>query len=157
MTSILEILLLIAGTITLLSFIYSSFWSFSIRKALYEKIYRQRALWTGSFAAYGALEIALIVYFPNLIGSTATDIIWLILGSALLFIMTAWISSTIKVVVSLDPFHKNLMKWRQSQKLVWVVSSIIVAINTLPAFVLLGTIKYVPIFTILENIQFLST
>jgi hypothetical protein len=154
MISTLEVLLLLVGGIALLSFAYSSFWSFSIRKALYGKIYRQRALWTGSFAAYSALEIALIVYFPYVTGLLAVDIVWLVLGSAILFILIAWISSTVKVVISLDPFHRNLMKWRQSEKLVWLVSGIIVAMNVVPALVLLGYKNYVPSFALLDNVQF---
>lgn len=153
MISTLEILVLLVGSITLLAFAYSSFWSFSIRKVLYGKIYRKRALWTGSFATYSALEIALIVYFPNVIGSFAVDIAWLFIGSALLFILTAWISSTVKVVISLDPFHRNRMKWRQSEKFVWLISVIIVAMNLVPTLFLLGYINYVPIFALLDNVQ----
>jgi hypothetical protein len=153
MISPLEILVLLVGSVTLLALVYSSFWSFSIRKVLYGKIYRKRALWTGSFATYSALEIALIVYFPYVIGSFAVNIAWLFIGSALLFILTAWISSTVKVVISLDPFHRNRMKWRQSEKFVWLISVIIVAINVVPTLFLLGYINYVPGFALLDNVQ----
>jgi hypothetical protein len=104
---------------------------------------RKRALWTGSFAAYSALEIAFIVYFPYVVGSFVINIAWLVVGSALLFVLIAWISSTVKVVMSLDPFHRNRMKWRQSEKWVWLVSGIIVAMNGFSALVLLGYINYV--------------
>jgi hypothetical protein len=154
MSSTLDVLILLVGGITLLSLAYCSFWSFSIRKALYGKIYRNRALWTGSFATYSALEIALIVYFPSVIGSFAVDIAWLFLGSAILFFLTAWLSSTVKVVISLDPFHRNRMKWRQAEKLVWFASVIIVAINVIPTLNMLGYVNYVPTFTLLYNAQF---
>ena len=153
MISTLEILLLFVGTATVLAFAYSSFWSFSIRKALFEKIYRKRALWTGSFATYSALEIALIVYFPYIVGTLVINIAWLVIGSALLFILTAWISSTLKVVISIDPFHRNRMKWRQTEKIVWLVSAIIVAMNVPPALNLLGYINYAPSFEFLDTLQ----
>ena len=153
MISTLEILLLLIGTATLLALAYSSFWAFSIRKALYQKTYRQRALWTGIFATYSAIEIALIIYFPYITGSLAINIAFLILGSALLLILTAWISSTIKVVISLDPFHKNRLKWLQTKKLVWLISAIIVAINIAPALHLLGYINFAPNFTFLNTLQ----
>ena len=124
---------------------YCSFWSFSIRKAVFGKIYRQRALWTGSFAVYSALEIALIVCFPYVTGLLFVEIAWLVLGSALLFVLIAWISTTVKVVVTLDPFHRNLMKWRQMEKLVWVVSGIIVAMNVASALYVLGYMNYIPV------------
>jgi len=153
MISTLEILILFVGGITLISLAYSSFWSFAIRKALYGKIYRKRALWTGSFATYSALEIALIVYLPNVVGSLVVDLTWLVVGSALLFILTAWISSTVKVVISLDPFHRNRMKWSQSEKFVWLISAIIVAMNILPALIMLGYVNYVSAFSILDYVQ----
>ena len=154
MISTLEILLLFVGSATLFALAYSSFWAFSIRNALFEKIYRKRALWTGSFAAYSALEIAFIVYFPYVVGSFAINIAWLVVGSALLFVLIAWISSTVKVVVSLDPFHRNRMKWRQTEKWVWLVSVIIVAMNGFSALVLLGYINYVPGFAFLDILQY---
>ena len=153
MISTLEILLLLIGTVTGLALTYSSFWAFSVRKALYEKTYRQRALWTGAFATYSAIEIALIVYFPYIVSSLAINIAWLILGSALLLILTAWISSNIKVVVSLDPFHKNRMKWLQTKKIVWLISVLIVAMNTAPALYLLGYMDYAPILSFINTLQ----
>jgi hypothetical protein len=153
MISTLEILLLLIGTATVLALTYSSFWAFSIRKALYEKTYRQRALWTSIFATYSALEVALIIYFPYIAGSLAINIAFLILGSALLLILTAWTSSTIKVVISLDPFHKNRMKWLQTKNLVWLISAIIVAINIAPALQLLGYLNYGPNMTFLNTLQ----
>jgi hypothetical protein len=153
MISTLEIILLLIGTATVLALAYSSFWAFSIRKALYEKTYRQRALWTGAFATYSALEIALIVYFPHIIGSLAINLAWLILGSVLLLILTVWASSNIKVVVSLDPYHKNRMKWLQTKKIVWLISILIVAMNIVPALYLLGYINYAPIFTFINTLQ----
>lgn len=153
MISTLEILLLLVGTAALLALAYSSFWAFSIRKALYEKTYRQRALWTGAFAAYSAVEIALIVYFPYIVGSLAINIAWLILGSVLLLVLTVWASSNIKVVVSLDPFHKNRMKWLQAKKIVWLISFLIAAMNIAPALYLLGYINYAFILEFLNTLQ----
>ena len=153
MISTLEILLLLIGTATVLALAYSSFWAFSIRKALYERTYRQRALWTGAFATYSALEIALIVYFPYILGSLTIDILWLILGSALLLILTVWASSNVKVVISLDPFHKNRLKWLQTKKIVWLISVLIVVMNVPSALYLLGYIDYTPIFGFLNTLQ----
>jgi hypothetical protein len=151
--STLEILVLVVGSATLLALAYSSFWAFSIRKVLFEKIYRKRALWTGCFATYSGLEIALIVYLPYIAGSLAINIAWIVLGSALLLILTAWTSSTIKVVQSLDPFHRNRMKWRQSEKLVWLFSAIIVALNIFPALSMFGYVNYASALTLLGNLQ----
>jgi len=138
MISTLEILLLIVGGAVLVSFLYSAFWSFSIAKALFGKIYRNRALWTGIFAAYSAVEIGVIVYLPKLLGIEAVYLAWLVLGSALLLILTAWVSSTINVVVALDPFQRHLMKWHKLNKIVWIVSGIIVVMSFAPSSVFLG-------------------
>jgi hypothetical protein len=99
------------------------------------------------------LEIAFIVYFPYVTGLLAVDIAWLVLGSALLFILIAWIASTVRVVVSIDPFRRNLMKWRQSEKFVWLVSGVIVAINVLSALVLLGYVNYARSLVLVDYVQ----
>ncbi len=136
--STLEVILFIVGGGVLVSLGYSSFWSFSIRRVLYERIYRSRALWTGIFAAYSACEIFVIVYLPNVVGYFGVNVVWLILGSALLFILTAWISSTVKVVVALDPLNRNRMNWQQGKGLLWIFSTAIVAMNVPSALNLFG-------------------
>ena len=141
MISTLEILLLIVGTVVLVSLLYSAYWSFSIAKVLYGKIYRIRALWTGLFAAYSAIEIGVIVYLPNFLGTDTVNLVWLVLGSALLFILTAWVSSTINVVVALDPFHRNRLKWHELGKIVWIISGIIVFMNLIPGSVFLDWVQ----------------
>ncbi len=128
----------IAGSAIFVSLAYSAFWSFSIRKALFERIYRERALWTGAFAAYTAIEILVMVFFPSIFGTFAADFTWLVLGSVLLFVLTAWVSSTIRVVVARDPFNRNRLKWRQAEKLVWIASAVFVALNLVPVFNWLG-------------------
>jgi hypothetical protein len=153
MISTLELVIYVVGGITLVSLAYSSFWAFAIRKALYGQIYRRRALWTGGFATYSALEIALIVYMPRVVGSLIVDLTWLVVGSVLLFILAAWVSSTVNVVISLDPFHRNRLKWNQAKKFVWVISGIIAAMNVLPALIMVGLVAYVPAFAILNYAQ----
>ena len=45
------------------------------------------------------------------------------------------------------------MKWRQAEKIVWLVSAIIVAMNVPTALYLLGYINYAPGFVFLDTLQ----
>lgn len=102
-------------------FAYSAYWSFEVRSALFNRLYRDRALWAATAASF----FALLVLSNILIGGLDPTNFYLSIalfsigyaGAALTF---AWIDTTVRVAIRADPLRRNTLHWAGLRKFIWV-------------------------------------
>ena len=96
--------------------VYAMFRALTLRRALVDRQYRDRAFWT----AVGVLSVFLFLgatFVDGIFGQTPTtwegiiveDVIW---GAAFL-VLFGWIASNINVAVSADYFNRDALGWRK--------------------------------------------
>ena len=102
------------------------FRALTLRRALVDRQYRDRAFWT----AIGVLSVFLFVgasYIDSIFGQTPTtwegviveDAIW---GAAFL-VLFGWIASNINVAISADYFNRDALGWRKGG---WIVALVFI-------------------------------
>ncbi|MFI5420236.1 MAG: hypothetical protein ACHQ1H_04655, partial [Nitrososphaerales archaeon] len=99
-----------------------------IGKALVSPIFRKRAYWTAILMLSGAIS-SLTVFFPT----TSVPIINFLLALpffAVLFVILAFVDSTIAATKELDFFHRDTLRWSKFRILLYVIliAGIIIAL-----------------------------
>lgn len=105
---------LVGAAIPAALFLYSSYWSFAVRRALIDRTYRYHA------ASLGAITL---VFASNLVVPPLPSVSWV---SNLLFILTlvvifVFVDSTIPVAKRSDPLLRSLLNWEKYRNWVRVV------------------------------------
>jgi hypothetical protein len=121
MPSSLGIVYLVVVTAEALMFSYAAYWGFSIRRALYVRLYRNQALGTGLVAVSGViLGLGSAALFYNVQGNSnpgpsATS--FAILGVLTLFY---WIDTSLLAARRSDPLLRDTFHWRSLRVVFWV-------------------------------------
>src|SRR5881409_2109911 len=104
-------------------FLYSAYWSFTIRRALVTSLYRRQAFWVGGMGVYFvilsaflaiALSLELSALPVNILGGLIIS-----LGFILIFL---WIDSTIRIARRSDPLFRDTLRWSRLRYLFWLVT-----------------------------------
>ena len=104
-------------------FLYSAYWSFTIRRALVTSLYRRQAFWVGGMGVYFvilsaflaiALSLELSALPVNILGGLIIS-----LGFILIFL---WIDSTVRIARRSDPLFRDTLRWSRLRYLFWLVT-----------------------------------
>jgi hypothetical protein len=96
--------------------LYAAFWTFTIRRALKGRVYRNHALWLG------AVCIVWEVGLPLNGLSSSSEIVDLALNISLAFELAfvfAFVDSTVPVVRRSDPLLRGILHWEKARFVLW--------------------------------------
>jgi hypothetical protein len=116
--------LILAEVIPAAIFLFDSYWSFEIRKALASPIYRSHALWQGAVNIMVALAI-FATYTSGLFVSTLLVVFY----TAFFVVVFAFIDSTIKVARRSDPLLRPILRWDTIRMAGWCSIGALTIVN----------------------------
>lgn len=113
--------------IFILLFAYSAYRAFTIRKVLFVRLYRNQALWVGTYGVYWtlifiALGILDELYFQNPVAVTNYPSLAFILFAGLyigLILGFLWIDATMVVARRSDPLRRDTLRWTKLRFALW--------------------------------------
>jgi hypothetical protein len=101
--------------------VYASFRALSLRRALVDRPYRDRALWT-AIGGLSAVLFVIALYADNVFGQTPTTWDGVIVEAAIwgvaFLALLRWIVSNVNVSMSADYFNRDALGWKRGG---WVV------------------------------------
>jgi hypothetical protein len=101
--------------------VYASFRALNLRRALVDRPYRDRALWT-AIGGLSAVLFAIALYVDSVFGQTPTTSEGVIVEAAIwgvaFLALLRWIVSNVNVSMSADYFNRDALGWKRGG---WVV------------------------------------
>ena len=99
-------------------YLYGTYLSFSISRALAVPIYRSRALWTGLIGLLALVFSS--VYLLGLVGTPSLtvplgELLYLVILPVLFVVGFVWIDRTISVLIRLDHLRRDIAGWRDKR------------------------------------------
>jgi len=112
------VLAILSDIAVVAAIIYAAYWAFAIRHALVDHIYRNRALWLGVLT----ILFVIVVIAPT---PTGNDVVSDVLNNAPTVALTVgflgFVDSTVPIARRSDPLLRNILNWKKSRVLAWVV------------------------------------
>jgi hypothetical protein len=119
-----DILVLVVTAVMLVSSLIIVFMAIRLRRALVDRPYRARALWT----AIGAMSVVAFIsagYVDTIYGQVPTTVEGVLVEAAawgfVFFALIGWIASNIDVALSADFFNRDPLRWKKGGKIVTIV------------------------------------
>jgi hypothetical protein len=143
MLSSLGIIFLVVVTAAVLMFSYSAYWGFSIRRALYVRVYRNQALGIGLVAVsfvVASLGLAALEYIiPGHVnpGPAATPYV-----AIEILPLFYWIDASMLVARRSDPLLRNTLHWKRLRVVFWAGNILSIGIPTSIVALILGPLAW---------------
>jgi len=107
---------------------YGSYWALRLRQALFDRLYRERALQVGTAAAFFT-ALAVSYFFIGVLGSDNFYLSFLqyLIDDLAAIVTFAWVDSTLIMMRRLDPLRRNTLHWSRVRVVFWalvIISSI---------------------------------
>lgn len=119
-----DILVLVVTAVLLVSSLVIVYMAIRLRRALVDRPYRARALWT----AIGAMSIVAFIsagYIDTIYGQVPTTVEGVLVEAAawgfVFLALIGWIASNIDVALSADFFNRDPLRWKKGGKIATIV------------------------------------